>query len=337
MKKALITGITGQDGSFLAELLLEKGYEVYGLVRKKSNINYGNIEHIKDRIHFIAGDMTDIESLNRIVEESYPDEVYNFAAQSFVGVSWEQPVDTFNVNAIGCLNLLESLRKIKSDAKFFQASTAEIFGKTNVVPQNEDTVFNPKSPYAVSKVCAHYTTKNYRESYGMFACSGILFNHESERRGKEFLTRKITNGVARIVAGKQDYIELGNLNAKRDWGYSKDYVYAMWLMLQQDKPEDFVISTNENHTVREFIEIAFKYVGIDVKWQGSGLDEIAINKENGKTLIKVNSNFIRPADVNVLKGDASKAKKILGWEPEVNFENLVKIMLDNDLKLEGVN
>lgn len=332
MKRALITGITGQDGSFLAELLLEKGYEVYGLIRRKSNLDYGQVEHIKDKIHFIDGDMTDIVSLINAVKISQPDEVYNLAAQSFVGTSFKQPLVTLSVNAVGCTNILEAIREEKPDAKFYQASTSELFGDTTIVPQNETTPFNPKSPYAISKLCAHYITQNYRESYGIFASSGILFNHESERRGKEFVTRKITDGIARIKLGKQKVLELGRLDVKRDWGYSKDYVKAMWLILQQEKPDDYVIATGESHTVKEFINLACKYAEIDIRWEGTGVDEVAINNENNEVIVKVNPEFFRPKDVTYLLGDSTKAYKNLGWKSEVGFEELVKIMIKEDLK-----
>jgi len=335
MKRALITGITGQDGSFLAELLLDKGYEVYGLLRRKSNINYGQVEHIKEKINFIDGDMTDMVSLINAVKISQPDEVYNLAAQSFVGSSWAQPLFTIDVDAIGCANILEALRLVKPDTKFYQASTSELFGESCVVPQDENTVFNPKSPYAIAKLCAHNMTVNYRESYNMFACAGILFNHESERRGFEFVTRKITSGVAKIKAGKLDYIELGNLDAKRDWGYSGDYVKAMWLILQQDEPDDYVIATNETHSVREFVELAFNYAGIDIEWQGEGFDEVAVDKSTGNIVVKINKKFVRPVDVSILKGDAAKAKEKLGWEPQYTFKDLVKLMMENDLKIEN--
>ena len=267
MKSALITGVTGQDGSYLAELLLEKGYEVYGIMRRKSVVDYGNAEHIKDKIHFIYADMTDITSLVHAMRVSNADEVYNLAAQSFVGTSWEQPLTTAEIDALGVTNMLEAIRIVKPTARFYQASTSEMFGKVQEMPQTEKTPFYPRSPYAVAKVYGFWITKNYRESYDLFACNGILFNHESERRGKEFVTRKITDAVARIKLGVQDHVELGSLDAKRDWGHAKDYVRAMWLILQQEQPDDFVIATNETRTVREFAETAFKHVGIDVEWR----------------------------------------------------------------------
>lgn len=333
MKRALITGITGQDGSFLAELLLEKGYEVYGLIRRKSNLDYGQVEHIKEKIHFINGDMVDLVSLINAVKIAQPDEVYNLAAQSFVGTSFSQPILTLSVNALGCNNILEAIKQEKPDAKFYQASTSELFGETDQIPQSETTPFNPKSPYAIAKLCAHYITQNYRESYGIFACNGILFNHESERRGKEFVTRKITDGIARIKTGKQKFIELGRLDVKRDWGYSKDYVKAMWLILQQDKPDDYVIATGESHTVKEFINLACKYAEIDIRWEGTGLNEVAINNENNEVIVKINPEYFRPMDVSYLMGDAVKAHKEIGWTRDVSFEELVKIMVEKDLEI----
>ena len=333
MKHALITGVTGQDGSYLAELLLEKGYEVYGIMRRKSVVDYGNVEHIKDKIHFIYADMTDIVSLINAMRISQADEVYNLAAQSFVGTSWEQPVATADIDAIGVTNMLEAIRTVKPEAHFYQASTSEMFGKVQEMPQTEKTPFYPRSPYGVAKVYGHWITKNYRESYNMFACSGILFNHESERRGLEFVTRKITNAVARIKLGLQDHVELGSLDAKRDWGHSKDYVRAMWLMLQQEQPDDYVIATNETRTVREFVETAFHHVGIEVEWHGSGVDEIGIDKATGKTVVSVNPKFFRPAEVEVLLGNPAKAEAALGWEREISFAELVKRMVENDLEL----
>lgn len=333
MKNALITGITGQDGSYLAELLLEKGYKVYGIVRRKSKLEYGNIEHIKDKVELIYADMTDLTSLINAMKISNADEVYNLAAQSFVGTSFEQPIVTAEIDAIGVTNMLEAIRIVKPDARFYQASTSEMFGKVQAIPQSETTPFYPRSPYGVAKLYGHWITKNYRESYGMYACSGILFNHESERRGKEFVTRKITDAVAKISLGKQEYLELGNMDSKRDWGHSKDYVYAMWLMLQQDEPDDYVIATNETRTVREFVERAFACVGINVKWKGTGIDEVGINSETGKVIVKVNKKFFRPAEVDLLLGDPSKAEKQLGWKRLISFDDLVKRMVNNDLEL----
>ena len=333
MKKALITGITGQDGSYLAELLLEKGYEVYGIMRRKSVVDYGNVEHIKEKIHFIYADMTDPISLITAMRISQADEVYNLAAQSFVATSWEQPLATANIDALGVTNMLEAIRIVKPEAHFYQASTSEMFGLVQEMPQTEKTPFYPRSPYGVAKLYGHWITKNYRESYNMFACSGILFNHESERRGKEFVTRKITDAVARIKLGVQGYVELGNMDSKRDWGHSKDYVNAMWLMLQQDAPDDYVIATNETRTVREFVETAFRHVGIEIEWQGKGIDEVGKNKSNGKVVVKVNKNFFRPAEVDVLLGNPEKAEIKLGWTREISFSELVERMVKNDLEL----
>lgn len=333
MKKALITGVTGQDGSYLSELLLEKGYEVYGLMRRKSVVDYGNVEHLKDKIHFIYADMTDLPSLIHAMKISQADEVYNLAAQSFVGTSWEQPLATADIDALGVTNMLEAIRTIKPEARFYQASTSEMFGKVQEMPQTEKTPFYPRSPYGVAKVYGHWITKNYRESYDMYACSGILFNHESERRGLEFVTRKITDAVARIKLGVQDCLELGSMDAKRDWGHSKDYVKAMWLMLQQEQADDYVIATNETRTVREFVETAFSHVDISLEWKGNGVDEIGIDRVTGKTIVRVNPKFFRPAEVEVLLGNPEKAEKALGWEREISFSELVKRMIDNDMKL----
>ena len=333
MKRALITGITGQDGSYLAELLLEKGYKVYGLMRRKSVVDYGNADHIKDKIEFIYADMTDLISLINAMQTSQADEVYNLAAQSFVATSWEQPLATAQIDALGVTNLLEAIRTVKPSARFYQASTSEMFGLVQEVPQKETTPFYPRSPYGVAKLYGHWITKNYRESYNLFACSGILFNHESERRGKEFVTRKITDGVARIKLGLQDHIELGNMDSKRDWGHSKDYVRAMWLMLQQDKPDDYVIATNETRTVRDFVEKAFACAGIEVKWEGAGVDEIGIDQTTGKTIVKVNPKFFRPAEVDLLIGNPHKAESVLGWKREIPFSELVERMVKNDLEL----
>lgn len=333
MKNALITGITGQDGSYLAELLLEKGYNVYGIMRRKSVVDYGNVDHIKDKIRFIYGDMTDLISLINAMKISQADEVYNLAAQSFVSTSWEQPLVTAEIDAIGVTNMLEAIRTVKPSAHFYQASTSEMFGLVQEMPQTEKTPFYPRSPYGVAKLYGHWITKNYRESYGLYACSGILFNHESERRGKEFVTRKITDAVARIKQGLQEYVELGNMDAKRDWGHSKDYVRAMWLMLQQEEPDDYVIATNETRTVREFVETAFSHVGITVQWQGTGVDEIGVDAATGKTIVKVNRKFFRPAEVEVLLGNPAKAETKLGWRREIPFADLVKRMVENDMAL----
>lgn len=333
MKHALITGITGQDGSYLAELLLDKGYEVYGLMRRKSVVDYGNVDHIKDKIHFIYADMTDQTSLIHAMTISQADEVYNLAAQSFVATSWEQPLATAEIDAIGVTNMLEAIRVVKPEAHFYQASTSEMFGLVQAIPQCETTPFYPRSPYGVAKLYGHWITKNYRESYNLFACSGILFNHESERRGKEFVTRKITNAVARIKQGVQDCVELGNLDSKRDWGHSKDYVHAMWLMLQQDTPDDYVIATNETRTVREFVDTAFACAGIEIEWSGKGVNEAGTDKATGKVVVKVNPEFLRPAEVDILLGDPSKAEKTLGWKREIPFQELVSRMVKNDMEL----
>lgn len=333
MKNALITGITGQDGSYLAELLLEKGYNVYGIMRRKSVVDYGNVDHIKDKLHFIYADMTDVVSLMNAMKISNADEVYNLAAQSFVATSWEQPLATADIDALGVTNMLEAIRNVKPDARFYQASTSEMFGLVQEMPQTEKTPFYPRSPYGVAKLYGHWITKNYRESYGLYACSGILFNHESERRGKEFVTRKITYAVARIKQGMQEHLELGNLDSKRDWGHSKDYVRAMWLMLQQSEPDDYVIATNETRTVREFVETAFGHVGIRLNWEGTGVDEIGKDAETGKILVKVNKDFFRPAEVDVLLGNPAKAEAALGWKREIPFSELVERMVKNDMEI----
>lgn len=333
MKKALITGINGQDGSYLAELLLEKKYQVFGILRRRSVLDYGNVEHLKDKITFIYADMTDAISLVNAMKIADADEVYNLAAQSFVATSWEQPVATAQIDAIGVTNMLEAIRIVKPSCRFYQASTSEMFGLVQEVPQKESTPFYPRSPYGVAKLYGHWITKNYRESYGMYACSGILFNHESERRGKEFVTRKITDAVARIKLGVQECLELGNMDSKRDWGHSRDYVYAMWLMLQQDQADDYVIATNETRTVREFAEAAFAHVGIQIQWVGSDADEIGIDTASGKTVVKVNKDLFRPAEVDILLGDATKAESELGWKRNISFSELVQRMVDQDLNI----
>lgn len=322
MKKALITGVTGQDGSYLAEFLLEKGYKVYGLTRRTSTVNNERIKHIQDKIELVQGDLLDQSSLSAALMESQPDEVYNLAAQSFVKTSWNQPVLTGEFTALGVTRMLEAIRNVNPKIKFYQASSSEMFGKVTESPQKETTKFHPRSPYGVAKVYGHYITLNYRESYNIFACSGILFNHESPRRGIEFVTRKITNAVARISLGKQEKLELGNLEPKRDWGFAGDYVEAMWLMLQQEKPEDFVIATGENHSVREFVKEAFRVIGIE-DWE----KYVVANKEK----------HMRPAEVDYLIGDASKAKKVLGWEPKTSFKELVEMMVKADLEFEKEN
>jgi len=332
LKKALITGITGQDGSYLADLLLEKGYDVYGMVRRNSTENFERIEHIRDSVKFVSGDLLDQMSLMTLIRDIQPDEVYNLAAQSFVPTSWSQPVFTGEATAIGVTRMLEAIRYEKPDAKFYQASSSEMFGKVVEMPQSEKTPFYPRSPYGVAKVYGHFITVNYRESYGIFAVSGILFNHESPRRGKEFVTRKITDGVARIKFGLLDTLELGNLDAKRDWGFAGDYVRMMWLMLQQDEAEDYVIGTGEAHSVREFVDLALKYAGFDIRWEGEGLNEHCIDKNSGKTIVRVSKEFFRPAEVNHLLADPKKAREKLGWQPKVSFDNLVQMMVDADIK-----
>ena len=331
MKHALITGITGQDGSYLAELLLEKGYEVYGIWRRKATVDYGNIEHLKDKVHLIYADMTDPVSLISAMRISNADEVYNLAAQSFVATSWDTPLGTAEIDGIGVTNMLEAIRIVKPEARFYQASTSEMFGLVQEMPQTEKTPFYPRSPYGVAKLYGHWITKNYRESYGMFACSGILFNHESERRGLEFVTRKISRAAAAISLGQQEFVELGNMDSKRDWGHSKDYVRAMWLMLQQDKPDDYVIATGETRTVREFVEAAFKAVNITIHWEGEGVNEVGKDAATGKVVVKVNKKFFRPAEVDVLLGKPAKAEATLGWKREIDFAQLVERMVKNDL------
>ena len=336
MKRAFITGITGQDGSYLAELLLSKGYTVYGLYRRKSSLDFGNVAHIAHRITMIEGDLLDYPSLVAAIKESRPDEVYNLAAQSFVGASFRQPVATAEIDALGVVHLLEAIRSVKPDTRFYQASTSELFGGVYDTPCNEETPFYPRSPYGVAKLYAHWITKNYRENYGVFACAGILFNHESERRGKEFVTRKITSTVAAIKRGEAECLELGNLSSKRDWGHAADYVRAMWLMLQQERPAEFVIATGETRTVREFAELAFRKAGYDIRFEGEGENEVGIDSKSGKILLRVNPAFFRPAEVNVLLGDSSKEKNELGWEREVMFSELVSRMVNSDIKGSGL-
>jgi len=319
MKKALITGITGQDASYLAEFLLTKGYKVFGTTRRSSTVNNERIKHIQDKITILQGDLLDQGSLSSALMESQPDEVYNLAAQSFVQTSWNQPVLTGEFTALGVTRLLEAIRNINPKIKFYQASSSEMFGKVTETPQKETTRFHPRSPYGVAKVYGHYITVNYRESYNIFAVSGILFNHESPRRGLEFVTRKISHAVAKISLGKQDYLELGALDPKRDWGFAGDYVEAMWLMLQQEKADDYVIATGENHSVREFLDLAFKTVGIS-DWS--------------KYVISNKTSHMRPAEVDYLIGDASKAKKVLGWKPKTSFKELVEMMVKSDLSQE---
>ena len=337
-KRALITGITGQDGSYLAEFLLAKGYEVYGFERRASNKSHTNIHHLTHKIHFISGDLTDQSSLVVPIAELMPDEVYNLAAQSFVGASWDQPEYTGNVTALGTLRVLEAILHKHNDKKikFYQASSSEMFGRVKQTPQNEDTPFYPRSPYGFAKVYAHHATVNYRESYGMFAVNGILFNHESERRGIEFVTRKITDGLVRVKLGIEKDLKLGSLDSKRDWGYAPEYVEAMWMMLQEETPDDYVIATGVTHTVREFVEASAKVLGMNIEWRGKGVDEIGVDTVSGKTVLVIDPKFFRPAEVELLLGDPTKAKTKLGWEPKVKFEELVRIMTHADLsRLRG--
>lgn len=337
MKKALITGITGQDGSYLVELLLEKGYEVHGIIRRASSFNTKRIDHlykdphkrnVKMFLHY--GDMTDSSNLNRILEKVQPDEIYNLAAQSHVQVSFEVPEYTAEVDGVGVLRFLDAIKETGINTKFYQASTSELFGEVQEIPQTETTPFYPRSPYAVAKLYAFWIVKNYREAYDLFACNGILFNHESPRRGETFVTRKITMAVSKIKEGLQNKLYLGNLDAKRDWGYAKDYVEGMWLMLQNDIPEDIVLATNETHTVREFVELSFKEVNIKIVWKCNGVDEKGYDQETGNCIVEVDPKYFRPTEVEILIGDYSKAKNLLGWEPKVRFEELVKMMVDAD-------
>lgn len=336
MKKALITGITGQDGSYLSELLLEKGYEVHGITRRSSLSNTGRIDHIKSKLHLHDGDLSDSTSLIRIINEVKPDEIYNLAAQSHVQVSFDAPEYSGDVDALGVLRILEACRivGIEKTVRIYQASTSELFGKVEEIPQKETTPFHPYSPYAVAKQYAFWMIKEYREAYGMFAVNGILFNHESERRGENFVTRKITLAAGRIAEGLQDHLELGNMDSLRDWGYAKDYVECMWLMLQADKPEDYVIATGEQHTVRDFTEKAFKESGIDIRWEGKGIDEKGYDAKTGKMLVCVNPQWFRPTDVDNLWGDPTKAKTVLGWNPQkTSYEELIHIMATHDREL----
>jgi len=339
MKKALITGITGQDGSYLAELLLKKGYEVHGIKRRSSLINTSRIDHIYQDLHekdlrliLHYGDMTDSSNLNRIIEKVEPDEIYNLAAQSHVKVSFDVPEYSAEVDAIGTLRLLDAIKQRGIQCRFYQASSSEMYGNTPEFPQNEQTPFNPQSPYAAAKVFSYHIANNYRDAYDMFVCNGILFNHESPRRGETFVTRKITIGVAKIHAGLQEKIYLGNIYAKRDWGYAPEYVEAMWMMLQQKKPDNYVIATNTEHSVKEFCERAFHEIGIELEWTGTGVNEKGINPRTKKPVVEIDPMYLRPLDVERLRGDYSKAKKILGWEPKVTFKELVKIMVEADLK-----
>ena len=339
MKKALITGITGQDGSYLAELLLKKGYEVHGIRRRSSSFNIDRIEHIYQdpheedyRLRLYYGDLSDSSSLDEVVKRVMPDEVYNLGAQSHVKVSFEIPESTADITAIGTLRLLEAIRKNCQNAKFYQASSSEMMGDVTGKPHDEETPFHPRSPYGAAKAFSHWITVNYRESYNMFACNGILFNHESERRGETFVSRKITRGLTRIKLGLQDCLYLGNLDARRDWGYAPEYVEAMWLIMQQDKPDDYIIATGETHSVREFIEEACKDLEIELSWSGKGIDEVGADQDNRK-IIKVDQRYYRPAEIGVLLGDSSKARRMLGWQPKTRFKDIVKVMIEHDLKL----
>lgn len=343
MKRALITGITGQDGSYLAEILLEKDYEVHGIVRRSSSFNRARIEHLREdpaiqgkRLFLHYGDVTDTSNLNRILEKIEPDEVYNLAAQSHVKVSFEIPEYTAEVDAVGTLRFLDAIRESGVKTRFYQASTSELFGKAQAIPQNERTPFYPRSPYGVAKLYAYWIVVNYREAYGLYACNGILFNHESPRRGENFVTRKITLGVARVKMGLQKTLVIGNLDAKRDWGYAPEYCEGMWRILQQNEPGDFVLATGESHTVREFVEVAFHELGIEIEWNGEGPEEKGISKKDGKILVEIDPTYYRPTEVEFLVGDATRAREILGWQPRTKFHELVQIMVRADYeKIEG--
>lgn len=349
MKKALITGVTGQDGSYLAELLLEKGYEVYGIKRRSSLFNTERVDHIYEDPHadgrrFVMhyGDLNDASSLNRIIREVCPDEIYNLGAQSHVGVSFAVPEYTGEVTGIGAVRILESIRETGAKIRYYQASSSELYGKVVETPQTEETPFKPRSPYACAKAYAYYITVNYRESYGMFASNGILFNHESPRRGETFVTRKVTRAIAHIKYGIQKRLYLGNLDAKRDWGFAGDYVEAMWRILQHDEPEDFVIATGETRSVREFCRVAFEAAGMPVEWRGSGVNEVGVSADDGRVLIAVDPRYFRPAEVDLLLGDPSKARRLLGWEPKTSFRELVSMMVSADLEaarrtVEGID
>ena len=334
MKKALITGITGQDGAYLSRLLIDKGYEVYGAFRRTAELNLDKLSFLKvdDKIKYVPIELLELNNVYRAIEKVQPDEIYNLGAQSFVQLSFEQPLFTADVTALGPLRLLEAIKDINPKIKFYQASSSEMFGKVQSVPQNEKTPFHPRSPYSVSKLFAHWATINYRESYNIFGCCGILFNHESPLRGTEFVTRKITLAIARIKQGLQKEIRLGNLDAKRDWGYAAEYVEAMWLMLQQEQADDYVVATGETHSVREFLEIAFREAGIEIEWKGSGVKERGIDTKTGKAVVVIDPEFFRPCEVDLLVGDYSKAKKQLGWVPKTTFKDLVKIMVKHDIK-----
>jgi len=343
-KKALITGITGQDGSYLAEFLLDKDYEVHGLIRRASTFNTSRIDHLyKDphvqgvRLFLHYGDLSDASNISRLLEKTKPDEIYHLGAQSHVRVSFDMPEYTADVTGLGTLRLLDAIREAEIKTKFYQASSSEMFGLVQETPQKETTPFYPRSPYGCSKVFAYWITKNYRESYDLFACNGILFNHESPRRGETFVTRKITRGLARVKLGLDKYLYLGNLDAKRDWGFAGDYVEAMWLMMQHSKPDDFVIATGETHSVREFVEESSKVLGFDIQWKGKDLKEVGIDKKTGKTIIKIDPRYFRPAEVDLLMGNASKAEKDLGWKPKVKFKELAKMMAEADWQAEKEN
>lgn len=335
-KKAIITGITGQDGAYLTQLLLEKGYEVHGTYRRTSSVNFWRLDELRvtnnPNLHLVEYDLTDMGASLAMVQRIQPDEIYNLAAQSFVGISFDQPNTTAQITGIGALNLLEAIRLINPKIRYYQASTSEMFGKVQAVPQAEDTPFYPRSPYGVAKLYAHWITVNYRESYGIFGASGILFNHESPLRGREFVTRKITDSVAKIKLGQLDVLELGNLDAKRDWGFAKEYVEGMWRMLQADQPDTFVLATNRTETVRDFVAMAFKGAGIDVEFKGKDVDEVAVDTATGKTVMRINPKFHRPAEVDLLIGNPEKAERILGWKPQASLEQLCQMMVEADLK-----
>lgn len=341
IKRAFITGITGQDGSYLTELLMEKGYEVHGLIRRSSTFNTSRIDHLykdfhikNNKLFLHFGDLSDGSNISRLITKIRPSEIYNLGAQSHVKVSFDIPEYTGDVTGLGTLRILDAIRESGVKTKFYQASSSEMFGKVVKSPQNEDTPFYPRSPYGCAKVYAYWITKNYRESYGLFACNGILFNHESPRRGETFVTKKITKALSRIKLGLEEKLYLGNLDAKRDWGYAKDYVKCMWLMLQQNKPDDYVIATGETHSVREFVEESCKLLGINLVWKGKRRDEKGIDRKTGKTIIEIDPIYFRPAEVDMLVGDYSKAKKMLGWSPQIRFKELVKLMVESDFKRE---
>lgn len=336
MKTAIITGVTGQDGAYLTALLLEKGYRVYGAFRRTSSVNFWRVQELVSldhpNLHLVEFDLTDLGNIVRLLQQAKPTEIYNLAAQSFVGVSFAQPVTTGEITGIGAVNLLEAIRIVDPSIRFYQASTSEMFGKVQTIPQSESTPFYPRSPYGVAKLYAHWMTINYRESYNIFGSSGILFNHESPLRGREFVTRKITDSIAKIRLGKLDLIELGNMDAKRDWGYAKEYVEGMWRILQAEKPDTYVLATNRTETVRDFVSMATLAGGYEIAWQGSGEQEVGINKKTGKVLVRVNPKFYRPSEVELLIGDASKAKKELGWEPKTTLEQLCQMMVEADIR-----